>query len=391
MLEKQWTKIIKRCSHKAEKKNTREFGDMESVEKFEDFTWKIENFSHYEPKDDVYSEPFVIGGYPWTITFHQRNFGVSAVQTANMSKGWSRHVKFNLFVLNQIDRRRSIVEGYEQEFNEIDKIWEFESMVCSAVLHDPQSGLLVNDTCIIGAEICLCKSKIEKQVNQAFSLTTSLPSGSQIVQMEAEILNPKVDESHRQNLGQLMDFKGLAQIEKDLVPLLEEVCSWHPSLIECQKKRSRKFREWAFTALGRVLHFLKTTKVKDMNDLACMDLQNFWEELEPFNFDLTWLEPHVQSALGMKSYMEKVKMVEKLKDNEVALELEIMRLKAKVVSLEVNLYAVGDLLKAEDFEERDLDAELGFGSLADKRSAAILSKVRLFRRRIYKNIKTKNK
>jgi hypothetical protein len=38
-------------------------------------------------------------------------FGVSAVQTANMSKGWSRHVKFNLFVLNQIDRRRSIVEG----------------------------------------------------------------------------------------------------------------------------------------------------------------------------------------------------------------------------------------------------------------------------------------
>ncbi|PNX76300.1 hypothetical protein L195_g032245 [Trifolium pratense] len=152
-----------------------------------------------------------------------------------------------------------------------------------------------------------------------------------------------------------MDFKGLGQIEKDLVPLLEEVCS-----IECQQKRSRKFREWAFTALGRVLYFFKTTKFKDLNDLACNDLQNFWEELEPFSFDLAWLEPRVQSALGMKNYLEKVKKVEKLKDNAVALELEIMRLKAKVVTLEVNLDAVRDLLKAEDFEERDLDAELGF-------------------------------
>jgi hypothetical protein len=97
-----------------------------------------------------------------------------------------------------------------------------------------------------------------------------------------------------------------------------------------------------------------------MNDLAYKDLQNFWEELEAFNFDLTWLEPHVQSALGMKSYLEKVKKVEKQKDNEAALELEIMRLKAKLVTLEVNLYAVRDLLKTEDFEERDLDVELGF-------------------------------
>ncbi|GAU17567.1 hypothetical protein TSUD_341110 [Trifolium subterraneum] len=342
--------------------------EQSSVDKFEDFTWKIENFSRYDPEDDVYSEPFVIGGYPWRIAFHQRfrrnlSIYLSAVQTANMSKGWSRHVKFNLFILNQIDRSRSIVEGYEQEFNEIDDIWKFDCMVSSPVLHRPQNGLLVNDTCIIGAEICLCKSKNEKQVNQAFSLTTSLTSGSQIVQMEAEVLRPKLEESHGQNLGELMDFKGLGQIEKDLVPLLEEVCSHHPSLIECQQKRSRKFKEWAFTALGRVLHFLKTTKVKDMNDLACKDLQNFWEELEPFSFDLTWLEPHVQSALGMKNYLKKVKKVEKLKDNAVALELEIMRLKAKVVNFEVNLYAVRDLLKAEDFEERDLDVELGFVKL----------------------------
>ncbi|KAK2418614.1 MATH domain and coiled-coil domain-containing protein [Trifolium repens] len=331
----------------------------ESVKKFEKFTWKVENFSKYDPDTDVYSEPFLIGGYPWMIIFHQSGHGdlsisLSAVLTSNMSKGWSRLLKVKLFVLNQIDGSRLIIEGDELEFNEIDGLWGSENFVPFYDLDDPQNGFLVNDTCIIGAEICLCKSKNEKQVNEASSLTTSL------IQMEAEVLKPKLEESHGQNLGELMDFKGLGQIEKALVPLLEEVCSQHPSLIECQQNRSRKFKEWAFTALGRVLHFLKTTKVKDMNDLACKDLHNLWEELEAFSFDLTWLEPHVQSALGMKSYLEKVKKVEKQKDNEAALELEIMRLKAKLVTLEVNLYAVRDLLKTEDFEERDLDVELGF-------------------------------
>jgi hypothetical protein len=45
------------------------FGDMEhgrsSVEKYEKFTWKIENFSRYNFGEEVYSEPFVLGGYPW--------------------------------------------------------------------------------------------------------------------------------------------------------------------------------------------------------------------------------------------------------------------------------------------------------------------------------------
>ena len=69
-------------------------------------------------------------------------------------------------------------------------------------------------------------------------------------------------------IGELVDFRGLGQIEKVFVPLLEEVCTKYPSLIECQQKRSRRFIEWAFTALGRVLHFLKNKKVKDMNDEA---------------------------------------------------------------------------------------------------------------------------
>ncbi|RHN48855.1 hypothetical protein MtrunA17_Chr7g0268231 [Medicago truncatula] len=127
-----------------------------------------------------------------------------------------------------------------------------------------------------------------------------------------------------------------------------------------QKKKNSKFREWAFNPLGRVLYFLKTRKVKYMNDLACKDLQIFWEELGPFGFYLIWLGLHVQSALGMKCYLEKLNEVEKLKDNVVALELEMERLKSKMATVEINLNAARDLLDAEDFEVIDLDAELGF-------------------------------
>ena len=100
-----------------------------------------------------------------------------------------------------------------------------------------------------------------------------------------------------------------------------------------------------------------------MNDNG-FKVQNLWEELETFKFDdLTWLEPHVQSALGMKSYMERAAHVKKLKGDVVDLEEEIKSLKAKMVAREANLgLARRELVKAEDgFVKRDLDDELGYG------------------------------
>ncbi|XP_058742656.1 uncharacterized protein LOC131615185 [Vicia villosa] len=316
----------------------------EQSEKFEKFTWNVENFSQYNTEVDFYSEPFIIGGYP------------CAVETANMSKGWRRrHVKFKLFLLNQFDSKESITQEGEVEFNANSYIRDAKCFVNSSVLNY-HSGFLVKDSVIIGAEVFICNSNNERQVNRESSLITSHTSGSQTVQLEAQILMPKLGEMNCQNLGEPVDFNDFGQIEKALVPLLDEICAQRPSLIECQQKRSHKFREWAFNALGRVLYFLKTRKVRDMNDIACKELQIYWEELEHFGFDLTWLEPHVQTALGMKVYVEKALEFEKLKDNEVALELEIMRMNAKMATLEINLHAVRDLLEAEDYEEsRDVN------------------------------------
>ncbi|MCH85047.1 ubiquitin carboxyl-terminal hydrolase family protein, partial [Trifolium medium] len=309
-----------------------------STEIFEKFTWKIDNFSRLTV-DKIYSEPFVIGGYPWRILLFPKGNKVDdyvsiyleAVKTANMAKEWSRDVKFKLLVFNQLDTNKTITK-----------------------------------------EVFVCKSTLEKPVNQASNLIVSLASGSQNGHMKVEVTmpNPEVEDPNLETISpvsshidaelfspsieELMDFSTLGQ--------LEEVCSDTPSLIECPQKRSRKFNDLAFAALGRVLYFLKTRKVKDMNEQACKDLQVLWDELQKFKYDLTWLEPHVQYALGMKSYVEKALQLEKLKENMVALELETERLKVKCAAGEVNLHRERDLLKAKGFEERDLESELGYGS-----------------------------
>jgi hypothetical protein len=147
----------------------------------------------------------------------------------------------------------------------------------------------VNDVCIVGVEVYVCKSIYEKPLNQT-------------EHMELEVPKPNPDAD----------------------------------------------AELVYSAFGRVICFLKTRKVKDMNEQACKELQLLWNELKKFKFDLTWLEPHVQSALGMKSFVERAIQVEKLK--------------TELVAAEVNLDTERNLLIAKGLKEVDLDSELGCGS-----------------------------
>ncbi|CAB4268511.1 unnamed protein product [Prunus armeniaca] len=155
------------------------------------------------------------------------------------------------------------------------------------------------------------------------------------------------------------DKGGLGRVEKTLVPFLEEVCSSYPSLLECHKKRSRMFIQCAFTALGRLLRFLKTTKAKDMTRDACKRLQLLWEELETFKFDLAWLEPHVQLVLVMKKRAERV---DRLREDVEILENETKRQRDVLAAAEIDLEAAKrDLAKAEEeFKKIDMDTELGY-------------------------------
>ncbi|GAU17576.1 hypothetical protein TSUD_341200 [Trifolium subterraneum] len=239
-----------------------------SVEIFENFTWKIANFSKYKNVESIYSEPFVLGGYPWSIHLYQKgnkkdgNLSIFLesvhIKTANASKQWSRDVKFRLVVYNHIDTNRTITRGEpKNEFNESNKGWGYPDFMPLVDLHDPQKGFIVKDVLIVGVEVSFGKKTNENRVSQAASLTGHT---------NVEVPRPKPE-------------------------------------------------------------------VKDINDKACEDLQVLWEELEKYRSDLTWLEPHVQSALKIKNYVEKALHVEKLK--------------AKLVAAEENLNTERDLLKAK--------------------------------------------
>lgn len=243
---------------------------------------------------------------------------------------WTNLIVFFHFYLNA---------ALSHEFCANSDDWGYPSYMELARLESPSNGYVLNDKLI--AEVEFSEVRFE---------------GMQVVgQIIEKALLPKDDDFD--------EFKGLGKIEKSLVPNLEEVCTWHPSLLDCKKTRSHKFTEWAFTSLGRVLQFLKNKKWKDMNEKACEELQQLWEELEMSKLDLSWLEPLVKSALNMKGYGEKVEKVKKKKEKLAMLESEMNMIKEKLVNIEQSIEKMRqELVDTEkDFEEKDLEAEIGYG------------------------------
>ncbi|KAH0981916.1 hypothetical protein GBA52_009093 [Prunus armeniaca] len=295
------------------------------------FTWRIDNFSTLN-KQKHYSDVFVVGGYKWRILIFPKGNNVDylsvyldVADASTLPSGSTRYAKFRLTLVNQVDSKKSITKDTDTEHEFVANDWGFTSFILLSELCDHDKGYLVNDFCVVEAEVSVC-------------------NGIKILE--------------DQETGELIDFRGLGRVEKTFVPFLEEVCSSYPSLLECHKKRSRTFIQCAFTALGRLLRFLKTTKAKDMTRDACKRLQLLWEELETFKFDLVWLEPHVQSVLVMK---RRAGRVDRLREDVEILENEIKRRRDVLAVAEVDLEAAKrDLAKAEEEFKIDMDTELGY-------------------------------
>ncbi|XP_052113939.1 MATH domain and coiled-coil domain-containing protein At3g58360-like [Arachis duranensis] len=302
------------------------------VETIVKFTWTVNNFFDLNCQV-LYSDTFFAGSHPWRILLYPE--GEDEVEicwdagnnSTNLPDYWNRYASLKLSLINQVDGKMTKTDSLYEDFHK-----RHLPMIVMDIkkFSDPKNWFLVNDTCIIVAEV---------------SLNTNASCGRE-----------------------LTDFKGVAKIEKDYVELLEKACLKHPSLIESllKRNRSQRFIERGFTALGRVLHFLKTKKVKDMlnDDDACKELQDLWDEVEIVRFDdLTWLEPHVKSALRMKVYMVKEAMVTKLKGYVVDLEDRVESLKANVAAAKDDLegakleFAIAE----KGFVKKDLNDELGHG------------------------------
>ncbi|XVF40994.1 hypothetical protein PTKIN_Ptkin01aG0244800 [Pterospermum kingtungense] len=134
--------------------------EVENNVQIRKFTWKIENFSSIKDKK-LYSEIFYVGGYPWKLLMFPKGNGVDHISiyltvadSATLPDGWSRYAKFKLALLNQIDPQISTTGGVTQhEFKAAEDDWGFTSFLPLSKLHDPTSGCLVNDSCLLEAYI----------------------------------------------------------------------------------------------------------------------------------------------------------------------------------------------------------------------------------------------
>ncbi|XP_027349370.1 MATH domain and coiled-coil domain-containing protein At3g58270-like [Abrus precatorius] len=362
---------------------------------FETFTWKIEDFSKQNTKN-LRSKAFRIQGYKWRILLYPLMKNVDhfslylMVADALPPYGWNRNTYFKLALINQLNGNKSIVKETQQKFKGGHRRWG-SFFVNLSDFYDSKQGYLVNNTCIIEAHVCI--SHLDTiQLNTLNKITPTKDSilddqaassrHSESTQHDKETGTEISDESDTLSsatfdsgltegkvqvsdltLRDLIDLENLGTEEAAFIPLLEEACIWHPSLIRSQRKSSRWFKLWAFTTLGQVLHFLKTSKVKDMDEDACNHLQVLWEELVKHSgFQLAWLEPYVQSALGMKVHLKRTTAVNKLKDCVVALEIKMKKLRGELDAAEAEFEVARRALAeaGKDFIEIDLNAELGY-------------------------------
>ncbi|RYR71600.1 hypothetical protein Ahy_A02g005837 [Arachis hypogaea] len=311
------------------------------VETIVKFTWTIKNFYELVECRGLHSETFFTGRIMITPKAANTGKGLSiyldAVYIANAK---TRYAGFKLSLINEFCRKKTKTRTKNKHLFSSENVkFGYKSFISSDEFLSPNNGFLVDNTCTIVAEV--------------FGYDDQNTDTNDDNYQHDENTDTNDDESPKDNV--LVDFKGLCRIEKEFVQLLEKVCSRRPNLVESHKKRnmSQKFNEWSFTTLGKVLQFLKTKKVKDMmNDDACKELQDLWEELE--------IE-HVESALGTKNYMEKRGMkVKRLKGTVVALEGEVKSLKEKMIVAGRGLEkARRELVKEEEgYVARDLNDEL---------------------------------
>jgi len=230
----------------------------------------------------------------------------------------------------------------------------------------------VRNTCIIEAHICvsdLAPNNIQVHPNCSSPLYSLEGGQATESSLERDSISPRTSGSSETQgsnsltLRELIDLERLAAEEEAFIPLLEEVCIWHPNLIQCQKERTPRFRQWAFTSLGQVLHFLKTKRVKDMSEDDIKQLHDLWKELvKSSGFDLAWLEPYVQSALGLKDYMERAKQLKKLRDTVVGLEIKMKRLRGELAAAEGEFEVARRNLSEvrRGFNEMNMNSAIGY-------------------------------
>ncbi|XP_040373543.1 uncharacterized protein LOC112196141 isoform X3 [Rosa chinensis] len=117
------------------------------------FSLLIEKYS----EDGYESKEFEAGGYKWKLVFHPNgnkkknvkdhiSLYLAIAGTDSLDSSWEVYVDFRLFLLDQNKGNYLVFEGF-------DKLIPLEDFT------DVSNGFLVDDTCVFGAEVFVCKER----------------------------------------------------------------------------------------------------------------------------------------------------------------------------------------------------------------------------------------
>ncbi|KAI3910726.1 hypothetical protein MKW92_029235 [Papaver armeniacum] len=126
------------------------------------FTWKIENFSKLNTEKH-YSDVFTVGTCNWRVVMYPKGKNVDhlslyleVADSDNLPYGWSRYAKFSLAVVNQIYKKHPMTKHFpEHKFTARESEMGSPSVMTLKLLHYPKAGYVVDDTCIIEAEVAV--------------------------------------------------------------------------------------------------------------------------------------------------------------------------------------------------------------------------------------------
>ncbi|XP_010248170.1 PREDICTED: ubiquitin carboxyl-terminal hydrolase 12-like [Nelumbo nucifera] len=141
------------------------------------FTMKIQSFSLLSKisMEKYESDHFEAGGYKWKLALYPSgnknknakdhlSLYLVMAETNTLHPGWEVSAVFRLFLLDQVQDKylmlqetKATVSGWR--FHEMKTEWGFDQFITLKEFHEASNGYLVEDVCVFGAEVFVCKER----------------------------------------------------------------------------------------------------------------------------------------------------------------------------------------------------------------------------------------
>ncbi|KAF3456463.1 hypothetical protein FNV43_RR01113 [Rhamnella rubrinervis] len=139
------------------------------------YTLKIQSFSLLTKNsiDRYESGDFEAGGYKWKLVVYPNgnknknakehiSLYLALTKETSVQTGWEVYAVFRLFLLDQNKDNYIVLQdavGRERRFHDMKLEWGFDQFIPLKAFNDASNGYLVDETCVFGAEVFVCKER----------------------------------------------------------------------------------------------------------------------------------------------------------------------------------------------------------------------------------------